>query len=355
MACRSPGGRNDSVAFSQWSLSETLSRIRGPYFVAADNAYTQTRVVLTPFNEAQTRGRPDRDNFNFYLIRALLQLCRWAETEATGRCLLPSEANDVNSLGLNGDTSGAGRSACANGARAAVLSSELILDSRLFNKSFRQLFSSAASPGRQQTGRPAGQRPRAPARVPPPAQAPAPLEPPPPALRRSGHGHRRPGRRAAADPDGDGHAATSSRAARVRRPGQPEDDGARHSGGRSTLRDDGERALLPRLVHMFSLRLSHVFALLEPLGVEPKSPPFKWSLTRNGDCHAIAKEDGVPVPCVLGDPPRPYECVIEVGGWCPHCWSAQHAGERANRWSAAPASCSDRQVAAATSAESGTW
>ncbi|KAG6954813.1 hypothetical protein JG688_00012177 [Phytophthora aleatoria] len=67
MTCRAPGGRNDAVAFTQWSLSSVLFQIRDPYFVVADNAYPQTRIDLTPFNQAQTSGRPDRDSFNFYL------------------------------------------------------------------------------------------------------------------------------------------------------------------------------------------------------------------------------------------------------------------------------------------------
>ncbi|KAE8988313.1 hypothetical protein PF010_g30562 [Phytophthora fragariae] len=53
MSCRAPGGRNDCVAYMQWSLSRVLREIRGPYFVIGDNAYQQTRVVLTPFNQAQ--------------------------------------------------------------------------------------------------------------------------------------------------------------------------------------------------------------------------------------------------------------------------------------------------------------
>ncbi|OWZ06018.1 LOW QUALITY PROTEIN: hypothetical protein PHMEG_00021786 [Phytophthora megakarya] len=66
MACRSPGRRNDSAAFMQWSLSKVLSKIRGPYFVVGANAYPQTRVVLTPYNQDQLQGRPERDSSNFF-------------------------------------------------------------------------------------------------------------------------------------------------------------------------------------------------------------------------------------------------------------------------------------------------
>eukprot|EP00644_Phytophthora_capsici_P019370 jgi/Phyca11/133397/e_gw1.442.3.1 len=58
MACRAPGGRNDSVAFLQWSLSQALKAIQGPYFVVADNAYPQTR----------------RDNYNFYLSQCRIRI-----------------------------------------------------------------------------------------------------------------------------------------------------------------------------------------------------------------------------------------------------------------------------------------
>eukprot|EP00644_Phytophthora_capsici_P000423 jgi/Phyca11/100084/e_gw1.4.749.1 len=74
MACRAPGGRNDSVAFLQWSLSRILSQINGPYFVVGDNAYPQTRRVLTPFRLSQLRGRLDRDDYNFFLSQCRIRV-----------------------------------------------------------------------------------------------------------------------------------------------------------------------------------------------------------------------------------------------------------------------------------------
>lgn len=48
--------------------------MQGPYFVVADNAYPQSRAVLTPFNQAELHNRPDRDSYNFYLSQCRIRI-----------------------------------------------------------------------------------------------------------------------------------------------------------------------------------------------------------------------------------------------------------------------------------------
>lgn len=70
----SPGGTNDSYAFQKWKLSQMLQEISGPYFVIGDNAYVQSRRVITPINKAQLDDRPERDSYSFHVSQLQIQV-----------------------------------------------------------------------------------------------------------------------------------------------------------------------------------------------------------------------------------------------------------------------------------------
>jgi hypothetical protein len=74
VSINSPGGMNDALAFQRWHLSKFLQKIPDGYFVIGDNAYVQTRVVLTPYNKAQLDGRPDRHNYNFFVSQLRIRV-----------------------------------------------------------------------------------------------------------------------------------------------------------------------------------------------------------------------------------------------------------------------------------------
>ncbi|OWY96807.1 hypothetical protein PHMEG_00032831 [Phytophthora megakarya] len=65
---------NDSYAFQRWQLSKALRDISGPYFVIGDNAYIQSRRVMTPFNNAELVDRPDRDSYNFHVSQLRIRI-----------------------------------------------------------------------------------------------------------------------------------------------------------------------------------------------------------------------------------------------------------------------------------------
>ncbi|TMW63873.1 hypothetical protein Poli38472_014783 [Pythium oligandrum] len=68
------GGMNDVQAFKQWTLSSVLDRIDDPYFVVGDNPYTQSRVVMTPNNQSQLKGKKERDIYNFYVSQLRIRV-----------------------------------------------------------------------------------------------------------------------------------------------------------------------------------------------------------------------------------------------------------------------------------------
>lgn len=45
-----PGRMNDTLAFRRWRVGKLLRAVRGTHFAIGDNAYVQSRVVMTPFN-----------------------------------------------------------------------------------------------------------------------------------------------------------------------------------------------------------------------------------------------------------------------------------------------------------------
>jgi hypothetical protein len=69
-----PGGMNDAVAFRKWYLSKFLKSVAGPYFVIGDNAYVQSRCVMTPFNKVQIADRTDRSNYNFFVSQLRIRI-----------------------------------------------------------------------------------------------------------------------------------------------------------------------------------------------------------------------------------------------------------------------------------------
>lgn len=42
--------------------------MHGPYFVIGGNAYVQSRIVMTPFNKVELKGRIDRDSYKFFSV-----------------------------------------------------------------------------------------------------------------------------------------------------------------------------------------------------------------------------------------------------------------------------------------------
>ncbi|OWZ01040.1 hypothetical protein PHMEG_00027649, partial [Phytophthora megakarya] len=70
----SPGGMNDSYAFQRWRLIKVLQNIDGKYFVIGDNAYVQSKRVMTPFNKAQLVDHADRDSYNFHISQLRIRI-----------------------------------------------------------------------------------------------------------------------------------------------------------------------------------------------------------------------------------------------------------------------------------------
>lgn len=74
VAVSCPGGMNDSMAFQRWEMSELLRMITDLFYVVGDNAYTQTRTVMTPYNKTELAGRKDRDKYNFFISQLRIRV-----------------------------------------------------------------------------------------------------------------------------------------------------------------------------------------------------------------------------------------------------------------------------------------
>ncbi|POM69632.1 Hypothetical protein PHPALM_14062 [Phytophthora palmivora] len=65
---------NDSYAFQRWQLSYLLHNSADKYFAIGDNAFVQSKDVLTPFNKAQLVNPADRDSYNFHFSQLRIRI-----------------------------------------------------------------------------------------------------------------------------------------------------------------------------------------------------------------------------------------------------------------------------------------
>lgn len=69
-----PGGMNDARAYRRWGLSEAVLKFPSSYYVVADNAYTQSVSVMTPFNRVQAEGDIEKDSYNYFLSQLRIRV-----------------------------------------------------------------------------------------------------------------------------------------------------------------------------------------------------------------------------------------------------------------------------------------
>ncbi|ETO81929.1 hypothetical protein F444_03844 [Phytophthora nicotianae P1976] len=73
VACSSPGGTGDAVAFLKWRLSSVVSKFPAGLYVVADNAYTNTNQLLTPFPRPRI-STTFHDSYNFHLSQLRIRI-----------------------------------------------------------------------------------------------------------------------------------------------------------------------------------------------------------------------------------------------------------------------------------------